>query len=599
MFFARKNIIIAVSAVLLLAAIGTACWQLAYARPRRLLARAESLMQARPDSALRTLQQLRRPQWLMGENEALYALLMTQACYKNGLPVANDSLIRIATRHYATAADPLRYAWSLFYEGQVARDTGDRNGALRLFQRAELPAGQAKSPLLSFLLYHHWGHLMSDEKPYEEGLQKLETALQYAKQLNDTAYILNTLDMVSMSRIRLRQYDEAEACARQALRLAEAAHDVSKYAGACQQLAHALTWTGKHEEALAVINKALECAHHAVPPLDSLALRPYWAVKTDAFLHLQQYDSARHYTQKAGVGDGFGGLAAYHLSLYEIEKGAGNIALALQYHECFSHYLDSLTAQKTSESLAALQKKYDYEKFQKENLQLKAERQWSFILVLCAVLVAMGAVFLVLWLRIKWKREKEALARAKDLLLEQSRLQLQGKANELLQQRQALQEKEQALRESMQREAGLKGGLSAMERQLAQYASQQELLKKQLFKTNEAVQRIKEMDGLSDVQKMKRSKEFRLSPQEQADLYAAINACYHDFESRLRTACSALADDDIYLCCLLRMGVSNSSIAILMGIGEGALRTRKYRIKGGKLNVPSQYESLEDFLRAF
>ena len=114
MFFARKNIIIAVSAVLLLAAIGTACWQLAYARPRRLLARAESLMQARPDSALRTLQQLRRPQWLMGENEALYALLMTQACYKNGLPVANDSLIRIATRHYATAADPLRYAWSLF-----------------------------------------------------------------------------------------------------------------------------------------------------------------------------------------------------------------------------------------------------------------------------------------------------------------------------------------------------------------------------------------------------------------------------------------------------------------------------------------------------
>ena len=392
---------------------------------------------------------------------------------------------------------------------------------------------------------------MSDEKPYEEGLQKLETALQYAKQLNDTAYILNTLDMVSMSHIRLRQYDKAEGCARQALRLAEAAHDVSKYAGLCQQLAHALTWTGKHEEALAVINKALECAHHAVPPLDSLA------------------------------------------------KGAGNIALALQYHECFSHYLDSLTAQKTSESLAALQKKYDYEKFQKENLQLKAERQWSFILVLCAVLVAMGAVFLVLWLRIKWKREKEALARAKDLLLEQSRLQLQGKANELLQQRQALQEKEQALRESMQREAGLKGGLSAMERQLAQYASQQELLKKQLFKTNEAVQRIKEMDGLSDVQKMKRSKEFRLSPQEQADLYAAINACYHDFESRLRTACSALADDDIYLCCLLRMGVSNSSIAILMGIGEGALRTRKYRIKGGKLNVPSQYESLEDFLRAF
>ena len=50
----KNNKWVAVSAVLLLAAIGTACWQLAYVRPRRLLARAESLMQARPDSALHT-----------------------------------------------------------------------------------------------------------------------------------------------------------------------------------------------------------------------------------------------------------------------------------------------------------------------------------------------------------------------------------------------------------------------------------------------------------------------------------------------------------------------------------------------------------------
>ena len=547
MFFARKNIIIAVSAVLLLAAIGTACWQLAYVRPRRLLARAESLMQARPDSALHTLQQLRRPQWLMGENEALYALLMTQACYKNGLPVENDSLVRIATRHYATAADPLRYAWSLFYEGQVARDTGDRNGALRLFQRAELPAGQAKSPLLSFLLYNHWGYLISNEKPYEEGLQKLETALQCAKQLKDTAYIINTLDKISMSHIRLRQYDEAEACARQALRLAETAHDVSKYAGLCQQLAHALTWTGKHEEALMAINKALEYANRAVPPLDSLALRPYWAVKTDAFLHLQQYDSARHYTQKAGVGDGFGGLAAYHLSLYEIEKGAGNIALALQYHECFSHYLDSLTAQKTNESLAALQKKYDYEKFRNENLQLKAERRLRWMILGCFMVVGV-AVFYYVYRKVK--RKKERIIREKDNLLER-------------------------------------------------YAAQQEELKDRLFKAHDAVKRIEEMDGLNSAQKVQTRKDLQLSKREKANLFAAMNLCHNDFEKRLRTAYPSLTDDDVYLCCLSRMGVSNENIVILLDTNDAALKKRKYRIKHDKMNVPPQYASLEDFLRVF
>ena len=239
-------------------------------------------------------------------------------------------------------------------------------------------------------------------------------------------------------------------------------------------------------------------------------------------------------------------MAAYHLSLYEIEKGAGNIALALQHHELYSDYVDSLIAQKTSESLAALQKKYDYEKFRNENVRLEAENRQLFLAVLCAFFAVAAVVSFVFYIRAKWKREREALARAKDLLLEQSRHQLQEKADELLRQGQALQEKEQALRESMRRETGLKGSLSAMERQLAQYASQQELLKKQLFKTNEAVQRIKEMDGLSNAQKVKRGKEFRLSPQEQMNLFAAINACHHDFEGRLRTACPTLTNDDIY-----------------------------------------------------
>ena len=155
MHFTQKHIKIAISTVALLAAIGTACWQLAHVRPRRQLLCAESLMQSRPDSALQALRQLRRPQRLMGENEALYALLMTQACYKNGLPVENDSLIRIATRHYATAGDPLRYAWSLFYEGQVARDTGDLRHALDCFQKAGGMASKCDDYKLFDLLYFY------------------------------------------------------------------------------------------------------------------------------------------------------------------------------------------------------------------------------------------------------------------------------------------------------------------------------------------------------------------------------------------------------------------------------------------------------------
>lgn len=50
------------------------------------------------DSALHILQKFNNPQHLYGENAALYALLMTQAQYKNYIPVENDSLIHIAVR---------------------------------------------------------------------------------------------------------------------------------------------------------------------------------------------------------------------------------------------------------------------------------------------------------------------------------------------------------------------------------------------------------------------------------------------------------------------------------------------------------------------
>ena len=193
----------------------------------------------------------------------------------------------------------------------------------------------------------------------------------------------------------------------------------------------------------------------------------------------------------------------------------------------------------------------------------------------------------------------EEVIREKNSLLLQSRLQLQEKANELLQQRQALQEKEQALRESMRREAGLKGGLSAMERQLAQYASQQELLKKQLFKTNEAVQRIEDLDSLNSAQKVKKGKKLQLSQQELSSLFAAINACHHDFEKRLRAKYPSLTGTDVYLCCLLRMGVSNENIVVLLDTTENALKRRKYRIKHEKIAMPPQYESLDEFLRSF
>ena len=83
------------------------------------------------------------------------------------------------------------------------------------------------------------------------------------------------------------------------------------------------------------------------------------------------------------------------------------------------------------------------------------------------------------------------------------------------------------------------------------------------------------------------------------NLFEAMNFCYDGFEKRLREEYSALTTDDVYVCCLLRMGVSNANIVLLLGSNEEALKKRKYRIKREKIGLGKDGLSLEDFLAKY
>lgn len=76
------------------------------------LLHVEQIMAEQPDSALYILEHLPNPTKLTGEAQALYALLLTQARYKNYIPVTNDPLIRIAENYYLQHPDSLHKAWT-------------------------------------------------------------------------------------------------------------------------------------------------------------------------------------------------------------------------------------------------------------------------------------------------------------------------------------------------------------------------------------------------------------------------------------------------------------------------------------------------------
>ena len=558
MFFARRNIIIAISAVLLLAGMGIACWQFAYVRPHRLLLRAEVLMQARPDSALHTLQQLRRPQWLMGENEALYALLMTQACYKNGLPVENDSLIRIATRHYATASDPLRYAWSLFYEGQVARDTGNPKQALDCYQKAGDIAPQCLDYKLCDLLYFYWGDLLQKEKPYSEAIAMFKESLRYGSLLKDTASIIYTLNRITWSHILDKDYAAARLRAGEAIRLSKRVHDGNKLSTAYQNMGVALEQEGRLKEALAYADSVL--SNDAIDPRFRNAA---FSLKYSIFLAAGQTDSARYYIEKSKYADEWGSIAAYHYYLSMLEEQEGNYPAALESMRLYAAYKDTIQENERRNQLMALQKKYDYVKMQNENNLLKAKNQRQGILLLAFAVAFVVILFAIYYLYNVRSRKKEAILREKDRQLDESLSQLQQAASELV------------LR--MEKESRLQAKVLVM---------------------NDALRHIKTVNGMAIAEKEKNAGNLKLSAAQVADLMEIVDLCYDNFVKRLRGKFPSLSGDDLCLCCLLKINVKNRDVAVLLGMSDDALKKRKYRIKHEKLGL-EQSVSVESFLESF
>ena len=79
------------------------------------------------------------------EGRALYALLLTEAKYKNYDPITSDSLISQAVRYYRDSNDREKATRSLLYQGCVYEVLGDPEKAVDCYNMADESADIALS----------------------------------------------------------------------------------------------------------------------------------------------------------------------------------------------------------------------------------------------------------------------------------------------------------------------------------------------------------------------------------------------------------------------------------------------------------------------
>ena len=172
------------------------------------LMEAEQLVESDAKAASAVLDSI-RPSSLRGEARARYALLRTQADYKNYVPLTSDSLISIATRHYGTRRRTLPAALSQYYLGCTYKDMGRDLDAIDALLRATIlfPDSTHK-----YYAYSHseLGLLYLNHHMPEKAIPILEKYGAYGELMNDSTIIGLADYHLGRAYLRIRDVEKAK-----------------------------------------------------------------------------------------------------------------------------------------------------------------------------------------------------------------------------------------------------------------------------------------------------------------------------------------------------------------------------------------------------
>lgn len=577
----NKTLIIIVIITATAAALSLGIYQKRTHQINASLLQIEQLMHERPDSAWKILQHMPPISQVRKEEQALHALLFTQAQYKNYIPVKSDSLLQIAEAYYRTSSDSLHKAWTLFYLAQYYRDSDEKEKALSYFQQANIASRNIENNQFKFLLNLHWANLLSDEDAENKGIEKYQTANKYAILLKDTLKQIDLFERWGWCYLLNGKYNQADSLFKEAMSLSMKTEIKFLEKNLLAQLATTAYLKKEYFLALNLINRSISLEK------DSTELYPLWANKANIFLSMNQYDSVRTYLQKDIRNSTLYQKAGKQKIWYQYEEKMNNLPKALEYSKRYAELLDTIYQKELSSKIIELQHKYDYSLIQSENKLLKIKRQRLYISLttICMAVLTVAVIFFY-----KRREEKRKLAeqmRSKDDLMKEMRLQLQEKTIDL----HAAQEK------IIEKETALDKELSQREKMRSEYSSKEAAMRKEILRHSEIIRKMEQLNKMSQQDKIQ-SRSVVLSDEEQDNLAEVINICYNNFTDRLWKKFPTLTKADISLCCLIKIGISNSNMLYLLDTSKVALKKRKNRLKHDKMGM-DENDSLDEFIMEF
>ena len=559
------------------------------------LAKAEAIMYRYPDSALHILQGIQPDIPSENEQYATWALLMTQAQYKNQIE-QSDSLINIAYSYFTKHDNAQRKALALYYKGILRHESHHAEDALSFYLEAATEIEKTNDNQLGFLINSEVGLMYLYRKLNDYAMEYFEKAHHNAELSDNQTYIAFSFIYIARAFSQKKQYNKAIEYYEKAIKIGRVNNYPTILASAMNETSFLFLKTGENKKAL---QYAKDCIKIKKTDQRIFSLG-------DTYRYLKMYDSAYFYLNQASLSPNIHTARSAYQALFYISQEEKDYKKAVEYSNKLWFYQDSIGKTDRNKALIEMQEKYDQQKIINENnlSQIKKDRIIRNVLIALIILSFIIAITNYLYQRkivsqkqeISEKEEKiryftmkihenETLINRNKMRIEELTIQMEGS----LEIKEQWKEQNKIRQEIQQQNETLKLENNNLQNHISNYAQSlkekskeleamehlskenQYLHKREAFLCNQLIKQTELFN------KLKTTK--YIDNKLWQEIKEKIDLLFDNYTKRLCHQIPSLTDGDIQICCLIKLRFSNGDIANMLAISPTSVSKRKLRLK--------------------
>ena len=353
---------------------------------------ADTLMWTRPDSSLAILNAINRDSLQGDENQAYYALLLTQAQFRCNIPLTSDTLISKAVDYYSDNHNREHYTRSLLYKGGVYEDMGDPVEAMRWYKKAEANADSADYRNLAQINFRMGLLYYNNYATTNLDLNKFQMAAHYYEILRDKIMTMVALEYCG-NVLRITDVNEARKYYDKALSMANELNDTTSIYSI--NVNYALMYI---EDSL--YSQAKNYILDAYRLNNSFKENNNYYMLSLIYANQKDLDSAKYFISLPDISqnNSYDSLLMFK-ALREIALCENNLSQYREFYKQYNRISNSLEYNETIYKLHDSEQEFD--KSTKSEASINLGKKKKIISLLIGSLLLMSIVFFLIYLRKK------------------------------------------------------------------------------------------------------------------------------------------------------------------------------------------------------